>query len=118
MNNILYSIILFNCIWDFMSSFAILFNYPNSHTNIWINPINRDNEAAKHLMTYLILYWGSMRLFGLIFNLKTIIIFSYIFESVVFLCEALLFKTMDVKSSVFISILSLILVILLINDKI
>ena len=65
----IYSIIAINCIWDFLSSFAILFNYPNTH--LWINPINRDNEAAKHLMAYLILYWGSMRLFGLIFNLKT-----------------------------------------------
>ena len=76
-------LILLNCIWDFICSISILLDYSilsKIHTNIWIDNKNKKNKAAKHLMAYLILYWGFMRFFGLIFNLKNLIIFSYIFD--------------------------------------
>ena len=77
MNFLFFNLILLNCIWDFICSFSILTNYSilsTIHSNIWIDNKNKENIAAKHLMAYLILYWGSMRLFGLIFDIKNIII--------------------------------------------
>lgn len=114
MNFLFFIIILLNCIWDFLCGFAILLDYSilsRIHTNIWINSKNKENKAAKHLMAYLILYWGSMRLFGLIFNLKSIIIFSYIFEGLVFLFES--FNMMKTNISLIVSLLSFIIAFIL-----
>jgi hypothetical protein len=116
MNFLFFNLILLNCIWDFLCGFAILSDYTilsNIHTNIWIENKNKENKAAKHLMAYLILYWGSMRLLGLIFNLKSIIIFSYIFEGLIFLLESYYFNMMKKEISLSIAILSFIIAILL-----
>jgi hypothetical protein len=116
MNFLFFNLILLNCIWDFLCGFAILSDYTilsKIHTNIWIENKNKENKAAKHLMAYLILYWGSMRLLGLIFNLKSIIIFSYIFEGLIFLLESYYFNMMKKEISLSIAILSFIIVILL-----
>jgi hypothetical protein len=116
MNNFLFLLILLNCIWDFLCGIAILSNYSilsKIHTNIWIESKNKENIAAKHLMAYLILYWGLMRLYGLIFNLKDVIIFSYIFEGLIFLIEAYYFNNMNINKSLVIFILSFIIVMLL-----
>ena len=64
-------------------------------------------------MAYLILYWGSMRFVGLIFDIKSIIIFSYIFEGLVFLCESYYFNMMDKQQSLIIALLSFIIALLL-----
>ena len=109
---VFYYLILLNCIWDFLCGFAILFNYSklsNIHTNIWIDEKNKENNAAKHLMAYLILYWGSMRFIGLIYDIKSIIIFSYIFEGMVFLFESYYFNMMDKQQSLIISLVSFII---------
>ena len=109
MNFLFFYLIILNCIWDFACSFSILLNYSilsKIHPNIWIDDKNKENKAAKHLMAYLILYWGSMRLFGLIFDIKSIIIFSYIFEGFVFLCESYYFNMMDKQQSLIIALLS------------
>ena len=109
MNFLFFNLILLNCIWDFICSFSILTNYSilsTIHSNIWIDNKNKENIAAKHLMAYLILYWGSMRLFGLIFDIKNIIIFSYIFEGLIFLCESYYFNMMDKQQSLIIALLS------------
>ena len=103
MNFLFFYLIILNCIWDFACSFSILLKI---HPNIWIDDKNKENKAAKHLMAYLILYWGSMRLFGLIFDIKSIIIFSYIFEGLVFLCESYYFNMMDKQQSLIIALLS------------
>jgi len=120
MNNFLFFVILLNCIWDFLCGIAILSDYSilsKIHTNIWIEDKNKENIASKHLMAYLILYWGSMRLYGLIFDLKDVIIFSYIFEGLLFLLEAYYYNNMNINKSLAISLLSFIIVILLmIND--
>jgi hypothetical protein len=116
MNNFLFFVILLNCIWDFLCGIAILSNYSilsKIHTNIWIEDKNKENIAAKHLMAYLILYWGSMRLYGLIFDLKDVIIFSYIFEGLIFIIEAYYYNNMNINKSLMISLLSFIIIILL-----
>ena len=112
MNFLFFYLILLNCIWDFLCGFAILSNYSilsNIHTNIWIDKKNKENKAAKHLMAYLILYWGSMRLLGIIFDLKIIIIFSYIFEGLIFLLESQYFNMMKKNISLIIALLSFII---------
>lgn len=109
MNFLFFYLILLNCIWDFICSISILLGYSilsKIHTNIWIDSKNKENKAVKHLMAYLILYWGSMRLFGLIFDIKSVIIFSYIFEGLVFLCESYYFNMMDKQQSLIIALLS------------
>ena len=116
MNFLFFNLILLNCIWDFICSFSILTNYSilsTIHSNIWIDNKNKENIAAKHLMAYLILYWGSMRLFGLIFDIKNIIIFSYIFEGLVFLCESYYFNMMDKQQSLIIALLSFIIALII-----
>lgn len=116
MNFFVFYLIILNCIWDFACSFSILLNYSTLskiHPNIWIENKNKENIAAKHLMAYLILFWGSMRLFGLIFDIKSIIIFSYIFEGLVFLCESYYFGMMDKQQSLIIALLSFIIALLL-----
>ena len=64
-------------------------------------------------MAYLILYWGSMRLFGLIFDIKNIIIFSYIFDGLIFLCESYYFNMMDKQQSLIIALLSFIIALII-----
>ena len=116
MNFLFFNLILLNCIWDFICSFSILTNYSilsTIHSNIWIDNKNKENIAAKHLMAYLILYWGSMRLFGLIFDIKNIIIFSYIFEGLIFLCESYYFNMMDKQQSLIIALLSFIIALII-----
>jgi hypothetical protein len=117
MNKFLFLLIIINCIWDFICFIAILNNYPKllseAHTNLWVTSSNRDNIAAKHLMAYLVLYWGCMRLYGLIYDLKSIIIFSYIFEGLIFIYEAIIFKSMYIKSSIIISFTSFIIAIII-----
>ena len=116
MNFLFFNLILLNCIWDFICSFSILTNYSilsTIHSNIWIDNKNKENKAAKHLMAYLILYWGSMRLFGLIFDIKNIIIFSYIFEGLIFLCESYYFNMMDKQQSLIIALLSFIIALII-----
>ena len=68
-------------------------------------------------MAYLILYWGSMRLFGLIFDIKSLIIFSYIFEGLIFLNEAYNFKMMKKQISSIIALLSLIIALIIFFDS-
>ena len=116
MNFLFFYLIILNCIWDFTCSFSILLNYSilsKIHPNIWIDDKNKENKAAKHLMAYLILYWGSMRLFGLIYDIKSIIIFSYIFEGLVFLCESYYFNMMDKQQSLIIALLSFTLALII-----
>jgi|688.fasta_scaffold287539_2 hypothetical protein len=116
MNFLFFNLILLNCIWDFLCGFAILFNYSKLskiHPNIWIDYKNKENEAAKHLMAYLILYWGSMRLLGLIFNLKSIILFSYVFEGLIFLFESYYFDMMKKEISLIIALLSFLIAFIL-----
>ena len=116
MNFLFFNLILLNCIWDFICSFSILTNYSilsTIHSNIWIDNKNKENIAAKHLMAYLILYWGSMRLFGLIFDIKNIIIFSYIFDGLIFLCESYYFNMMDKQQSLIIALLSFIIALII-----
>ena len=68
-------------------------------------------------MAYLILYWGSMRLFGLIFDIKNIIIFSYIFEGLIFLCESYYFNIMDKQQSLIIALLSFIIALIIMQRE-
>ena len=116
MNFLFFYLILLNCIWDFICSISILLDYSilsKIHTNIWIDNKNKENKAAKHLMAYLILYWGFMRFFGLIFNLKNLIIFSYIFEGLVFLLESHYFNMMKKQVSLIIALLSFIIALII-----
>lgn len=55
-------------------------------------------------MAYLILYWGSMCLYGLIF--------SYIFEGLLFLLEAYYYNNMNINKSLAISFIIVILLLL------
>jgi len=109
MNFLFFYLILLNCIWDFICSISILLDYSilsKIHTNIWIDSKNKENKAAKHLMAYLILYWGSMRLFGLIFNLKNLIIFSYIFEGLIIFNEIFIYNNMKTDYGLLVGSLS------------
>lgn len=116
---IIKSLIVLNIIWDFLCAFSILFNfYPfsNFHTNLWIKIENRNNISAKHLMAYLILYWGSMRLFGLITNNKNIIIFSYIFEGLIVLSEVLIFNNIFFYNGILLSIFCFFIAFIIFNN--
>jgi hypothetical protein len=103
-------IIYLNIIWDFLSFFLIINRLPNFHSNLWREKSNINNYAANNLMAYLIFFWGFLRLYGVINDLKDLIIFSYIFEGIIFLYETLITKKIKYNEGLFISLLCFIIV--------
>lgn len=64
---------------DFLCGYSIIFNIKplsNAHNFLWNNKYSTLKE--KHLFAYLIFLWGSLRLLGIIYDIKDLIIFSYI----------------------------------------
>ena len=101
-------VIILNIIWDFICGFAIIFNIKplsNAHNFLWINMNSSIKE--RHLFAYLIILWGSMRLLGIIYGIRDLIIFSYIYEGIVILNETLIYKTMKYEYGFLIGIISL-----------
>ena len=77
-SSLLAYILAVNACWDFACAISILANIsPLStvHTNLWKDSADRDSQATSHLMTYLILSWGSMRLAGAAWGMTELAVF-------------------------------------------
>ena len=101
-----------NVLWDFTCAFCILTHtspFSTAHTHLWKNHTDRNNRAACHLMAYLVLSWGCLRLYGLVMATRGIVVFSYVMEALVFACEAVLFGTMLYGEALAVSCFSLML---------
>ena len=61
------------------------------HTSLWKEGEGGDTPAASHLMAYLILYWGCMRLASASGAPIEWAVVSFLVEGVVFACEGLIF---------------------------
>ena len=104
-----------NVLWDFTCAFCILTNtspFSTVHTHLWKNHTDRNNRAACHLMAYLVLSWGCLRLYGLVMATRGIVVFSYVMEALVFACEAVLFGTMLYEEALAVSCFSLMLAVM------
>jgi hypothetical protein len=106
-------IIYLNIIWDFLSSFLIITRQPNFHVTLWKNKTDVDNYAATNLMAYLVFFWGFLRLYGILKDLKDLIIFSYIFEGLIITYETFITKRIKFNEGLFISMICFIIVIYL-----
>ena len=105
-------ILAVNAVWDFCCFFSIMTNTPplsTVHTQLWKDASDRSNQAASHLMAYLVLSWGCLRLFAAVKCRLEIALLSYLFEAVVFACEAALFETMHYEQGMAVSFVSLVL---------
>ena len=106
-------IIYLNILWDFLSFFLIITKQPNFHSNLWKNKSDIHNYAANNLMAYLVFLWGFMRLYGVINDLKDLIIFSYIFEGIIVLYETLVTRKIKFNEGLLVSLFCFIIVIYL-----
>jgi hypothetical protein len=106
-------IIYLNIIWDFLSFFLIITRQPNLHATLWKNTGDVNNYAANNLMAYLVFFWGFIRLYGVLKDLKELIIFSYIFEGLVFVYETLITKRIKFNEGLFVSLFCFTIVIYL-----
>lgn len=107
MKYIMYNIIILNIIWDFACGFSIIFNikpFSEAHNFLWINTNTTIKE--RHLFAYLIILWGSMRLLGLIYDIKELIIFSYIYEGLIIMNEVIIYKSMKYEYGIIMSFIS------------
>jgi hypothetical protein len=106
-------VLLVNAIWDFMCAASILSNsnilsyFSTAHTHLWKQQTDRENNAATHLMAYLVLCWGCMRLAAAVMGMWRVALFSYLLEALVFACEAVLFGTMHYGQAMAVSLASL-----------
>jgi len=64
-------------------------------------------------MAYLVFLWGFMRLYGVLNDLKDLIIFSYIFEGILVLYETLVTQKIKLNEGLLVSLFCFIIVIYL-----
>ena len=106
-------VLIVNAIWDFTCAIFILSNsnilpyFSTAHTHLWKQQTDRENNAATHLMAYLVLCWGCMRLAAAVMGMWGVALFSYLLEALVFACEAGLFGTMHYGQAMAVSLASL-----------
>ena len=79
--------LILNAVWDFGCALSIFFSIPpmnTLHADLWKDENDTANPAARHLMAYLILIWGGMRLAaGVGWPVEWACV-SYLIEGVVF----------------------------------
>lgn len=104
----LFYLIFFNCIWDV---FCILsFNLNNKISNIHLSILYENsqiNNKNKLIIQYFVIYWSSLRIIGIICNLKELLIFSYIFEGLIFI------KVLNKINGLFISLSSFLIALII-----
>jgi hypothetical protein len=96
-----------NALWDFTCAASIFANFPlfsTAHTHLWKH---EEDKAATRLMAYLVFCWGCMRLAAALWARREIALFSYVFEALVFACEARLYGTMHYWKATAVSLASL-----------
>jgi hypothetical protein len=96
-----------NGVWDLCCALSILFSIPPLrfvHMSFWKDEGDRANAAAGHLMGYLILAWGCMRLVSASGVGLEWACASYLFEGVVFGGEALVFGRMRAGAGVVVAL--------------
>ena len=100
-------VVLVNAMWDFTCAASILASFSlfsTGHTHIWKQ---EECKAATRFMAYLVFCWGCMRLEAAVWARREIALFSYVFEALVFACEARLFGTMHYGKATAVSLASL-----------
>jgi hypothetical protein len=106
-------LLIANGVWDLCCAVSILFGVSplqNVHMSVWKEEEDQDNTAARHLMAYLILVWGGMRLMAAGgWGLEWAWV-SYLIETNVFACETLLFERMHAGQGMAVSVASFLLV--------
>ena len=103
-------VVLVNAMWDFTCAASILASFSlfsTGYTHLWNHPGDRECKAATRFMAYLVFCWGCMRLAAAVWARREIALFSYVFEALVFACEARLFGTMHYGKATAVSLASL-----------
>ena len=105
-------ILLANAIFDFACSFSILADLPplnTVHTSLWLDELDANNNAARHLMAFLIMAWGSMRLWGAFDVCRIAACFSYLLEALVFGSQTVVFQRMHYSQGLAVCVASIFL---------
>lgn len=119
--NEFYSMILaVNGLCDMVFSCCIFLQIPPFsliHMSFWKDPNDRENPAARHLMGFLILMWGSMRLASSAGIGLECACASYLLEGIVFGLESLAFGRMHAGQGTAVALVSFALALWLSSDE-
>jgi hypothetical protein len=111
-------IVYYNGIYDILCGLSIFFLsnkciLSKFHSNIFIKE-HQNNLLIRRLLSYWILTYGLIRIQK---NIDTLIIITYFLESIVYILEYVLYKSTYGKKSIFVSLLSIILGILVMRKE-
>lgn len=92
------ALLILNAVWDFLCAWSILLDIPplrHVHISFWKDELTVNSYAARRLLAYLILVWGTLRLeSGAVGDVPYGSVASFLLEGMVFGCETFVFQTM------------------------
>ena len=104
-------ILAVNAFWDMLCAVCMFIDIPpfNSaaHVSLWNDPADRENPAARHLMSCFVLTWGCMRIACLMGMGNDWAVLSYVIECFVFASGSLFSGRMHIGKGMFVALGSL-----------